>query len=246
MSLERFASEVRELALSFPEAYEESPWGDRVVKVRKKIFAFAGVHEGRFGLTVKLPESGARVLEQPWASPTGYGLGKHGWVSATLQRDTVGRDQILAWLEESYRAVAPKTLIRKLEAEGLKPPEPAPQAEGAPEMVLVGDDSLRLERAVAALAQEGIAAVCASIADETLDLVADAPVRAIVVDLGRNHNAALALAEQIALVADAPVVISGARDERPGAALPRALLVSREAPADAVPALLAELRERRR
>jgi predicted DNA-binding protein (MmcQ/YjbR family) len=33
---------LRDVALGLPEAVEEFPWGDRVVKVRKKIFVFLG------------------------------------------------------------------------------------------------------------------------------------------------------------------------------------------------------------
>ncbi len=33
---------LREHALSYPEASEEFPWGERVIKVRGKVFAFLG------------------------------------------------------------------------------------------------------------------------------------------------------------------------------------------------------------
>ena len=36
------AKALREYALAFPEAWEDFPWGDRVVKVGKKIFVFLG------------------------------------------------------------------------------------------------------------------------------------------------------------------------------------------------------------
>jgi predicted DNA-binding protein (MmcQ/YjbR family) len=32
-------------ALTFPEAWEDFPWEELVVKVRKKIFAFLGSHD---------------------------------------------------------------------------------------------------------------------------------------------------------------------------------------------------------
>ncbi len=44
-----------------------------------------------------------------------YGLGRSGWVTIDL---TKGRkppvDLLKAWIDESYRAVAPKTLITRL------------------------------------------------------------------------------------------------------------------------------------
>jgi predicted DNA-binding protein (MmcQ/YjbR family) len=50
--------EIRATALAYPNTYEESPWGDRVVKVAKKVFVFAGTHKDRLNVTVKLPETG--------------------------------------------------------------------------------------------------------------------------------------------------------------------------------------------
>jgi predicted DNA-binding protein (MmcQ/YjbR family) len=103
-------------ALSLPEAWEDHPWGDLVIKVRKKIFVFLGPPtEGGFAATVKLPLSGAEALDLPGAKPTGYGLGRHGWVSFRMEPGTLGPDTLLRWIDESYRAVAPKTLGRQVE-----------------------------------------------------------------------------------------------------------------------------------
>ena len=105
-------------ALAYPGAFEAFPWGDHVVKVRptEKIFVFMGSHEGRFGCSLKLPESNALALEIPGATPTGYGLGKAGWVSL---RETGGGPPIallLEFLDESYRAVAPAKRVKELDA----------------------------------------------------------------------------------------------------------------------------------
>ncbi|MCB9764275.1 MAG: MmcQ/YjbR family DNA-binding protein [Alphaproteobacteria bacterium] len=105
-------------ALSLPEAWEDHPWDETVFKVRKKVFVFMGSpgDEG-LGFSVKLPDTFVDLLEEPFASPTGYGLGKAGWVSIRLRTgDEVTAEQALAWVEQSYRAVAPKTLARKLDA----------------------------------------------------------------------------------------------------------------------------------
>ena len=108
-------------ALSLPEAWDDFPWGERVAKVRKKVFVFLGMgvdEKGEWGFSVKLPTSSARVLEEPYAKPTGYGLGKAGGVSISLgpTADGPSLSQMKAWVEESYRAVAPKTLVKKLDA----------------------------------------------------------------------------------------------------------------------------------
>jgi|SRR5579871_3416348 len=105
---------LREFALGFPEAREEFPWGERVIKVKKKVFVFLGhAQDAELSLSVKLPHSGAVALALPHAEPTGYGLGKSGWVSASFPPDDLPPlDMLKAWIEESYAAVAPKKLVQ--------------------------------------------------------------------------------------------------------------------------------------
>ena len=103
-------------ALRLPEAFEDHPWGETVVKVRKKVFVFLG-HAESFGLSVKLPQSAFEALLLPFTEPTGYGLGKSGWVTARFERDAaIPLTLLREWIEESYRAVAPKTRVKGLEA----------------------------------------------------------------------------------------------------------------------------------
>lgn len=114
-----FARSLEAFALSLPEAWRDEPWGDPVVKVGRKIFLFvSGEGAERAVVTAKLPESREHALSYPEAFPTRYGLGKHGWV--TMYVDTVPaeeREVLLDFVEESYRAVATKTLIKRLDAE---------------------------------------------------------------------------------------------------------------------------------
>jgi predicted DNA-binding protein (MmcQ/YjbR family) len=125
MSDEQMASEqpdlraqLRAYALTFPGAYEEYPWGQVVVKVKKKVFLFldGDPQDPALNLSIKLPTSGADVLSLPFARPAGYGLGKSGWVSFRFEP---GENPPLAlfhpWITESYRAVAPKRLIAQLD-----------------------------------------------------------------------------------------------------------------------------------
>lgn len=108
---------LRARALAFPEATEDFPWGERAIKVRAKAFVFLRAQGTEVGFSVKLPHSAAEALELPYAEPTHYGLGKHGWVTFTVD---AAREAPLAtfeaWLEESYRAVAPKRLVAALDA----------------------------------------------------------------------------------------------------------------------------------
>jgi predicted DNA-binding protein (MmcQ/YjbR family) len=115
---------LRTFALGFPEAREDFPWGERVVKVKDKVFVFLGRDDEDLGVTVKLPSSGLLALGLPFASPTGYGLGKSGWVTARFTaKDKPPLDVLRKWIEESYRAVAPKNLVAALDA----PPRRAPR-----------------------------------------------------------------------------------------------------------------------
>ena len=106
---------LRAHALSYPEASEDFPWGERVVKVRGKVFVFLGRPEDGLSVTVKLPGSATLALDLPFASPTGYGLGKSGWVTARFSpRAKPPVDLLKQWIDESYRAVAPKRLVAQL------------------------------------------------------------------------------------------------------------------------------------
>lgn len=100
---------LRALALAYDGAWEDHPWGDTVFKIGAKVFCFSGADGESFGLSVKLPSSRDAALTLPFTEPTGYGLGKSGWVSA---RFPGGKDVpwplLEAWLAESFAAVAPK------------------------------------------------------------------------------------------------------------------------------------------
>lgn len=102
-------------ALSLPEAWEDDPWGETVAKVRKKVFVFFG-GPGRSLVTVKLDESHAHALSLEGAVPTGYGLGKSGWVTLPLDAPGLDRELLHDWIEESYRIVAPRALVARLDA----------------------------------------------------------------------------------------------------------------------------------
>ena len=107
---------VREFALSLPEASEEHPWGEDVAKVRGKIFVFLGTSTSSSRrITVKLHESHAHALSIEGAEPTGYGLGKAGWVTVPLRAKGIGVQLLRDWVEESYRIVAPKGLVAELD-----------------------------------------------------------------------------------------------------------------------------------
>jgi predicted DNA-binding protein (MmcQ/YjbR family) len=101
---------LKRYAAQKPGAWEDDPWGETVYKVGKKVFVFLGHPDYGYGLSCKLPDSGeAAITMFSFAEPTGYGLGKAGWVSARFQaKEDVPVDLLKQWIDESYTAVAPK------------------------------------------------------------------------------------------------------------------------------------------
>jgi predicted DNA-binding protein (MmcQ/YjbR family) len=105
-------------ALTLPGAYVDHPWGEDVAKVNKRVFVFLGLGDdaSNVGMSVKLDASHEQALTVPGAAPTGYGLGRSGWVSVPL-RDTSPPLVVLKdWVGESFRRVAPKALTAELDA----------------------------------------------------------------------------------------------------------------------------------
>jgi predicted DNA-binding protein (MmcQ/YjbR family) len=107
---------ILDFALGLPGAWEDHPWNESVVKVGKKIFVFLGMEEGpTVGFGVKLGTSNLLALAQPGVTPSGYGLGKAGWVAVDLTKSELPPEALLDWVVESYRLVAPKKLAAELD-----------------------------------------------------------------------------------------------------------------------------------
>jgi predicted DNA-binding protein (MmcQ/YjbR family) len=116
-TLEALELELRDYAMTFPESTEDHPWGHRAIKVKGKSFLFLGGEKDtkELSLSVKLPSSRDMAADLPFAEPTGYGLGKSGWVTARFAKvGDVPVDMLKAWIDESYRAIAPKKLVKGL------------------------------------------------------------------------------------------------------------------------------------
>ena len=110
--------ELRAVGLAYPGAHSKSPWpGHDDLAVKDKTFAYLPVAGDPFSLSVKLPYTGEVALGLPYARPTGYGLGKSGWVSFTPPEDAIPPlGQLSEWIDESYRAQAPRKLVKELDA----------------------------------------------------------------------------------------------------------------------------------
>ena len=107
---------LRKTALTYPQAAEDFPWGHRAFKVKKKLFLILSYDKEVFNVTMKLPITGKQALALPFAQPTGYGLGKSGWVTASFgPKDKVPIELLEDWVDESYRAIAPKKIVQTME-----------------------------------------------------------------------------------------------------------------------------------
>ncbi len=112
-TLKRCFDHLRKKALAYPETREDLPWGESAIKVKGKTFVFMRVDKQALHLSVKLPQSREFALEYPFTKPTGYGLGKAGWVTAEFTADPP-LDILEAWIDESFRAIAPKKVSAAL------------------------------------------------------------------------------------------------------------------------------------
>jgi predicted DNA-binding protein (MmcQ/YjbR family) len=120
--------ELRAFGLKYPGAHTKSPWpGHLDLAVNDKTFAYLAAPGDPFSISCKLPSSSEMALSLPYAKPTPYGLGKSGWVSASPPAGApLDLDMFKAWIDESYRAQAPKTLLKKLEPRDTATPPRGP------------------------------------------------------------------------------------------------------------------------
>ncbi len=127
---------LREVMLAYPETTEEFPWDHRAAKVKGKMFCILVLDESGLTVTTKLPQSNEAALMMPFCTPTGYGMGKSGWVTSTFKPGDEAPVALLTkWIDESFRAVAPKKLVERLDAGGEAAPAKkakAPAAKKAP------------------------------------------------------------------------------------------------------------------
>jgi predicted DNA-binding protein (MmcQ/YjbR family) len=129
--------ELRAFGLGYPGAHTKSPWpGHLDLAVRDKTFAYLSLEGEPFSISCKLPRSSTAALMLPFTQPTGYGLGKSGWVTAQFAAGQTPPGHLFkAWIDESYRAQAPKKLVAALAKAADDRPDSRPatrRSAGAP------------------------------------------------------------------------------------------------------------------
>lgn len=110
---------LKAFGLELPGAHSKSPWPEHDdLAVKGKTFAFMSVAGAPLSVSCKLTVSRDAVLKESFAKPTGYGLGKSGWVTMNFDAAAKPPVELLKKLIlESYRVIAPKKLVAQLEAE---------------------------------------------------------------------------------------------------------------------------------
>jgi predicted DNA-binding protein (MmcQ/YjbR family) len=108
---------LEEIVARLPETTRvdiEAWGGEPTFRVGGKNFVFAS--PDATSISVKLPkeEAAAVVGTDPQVTATGYGLGRHGWISVTLgSRISRARwVEVEEWIRTSYTLVAPRRLGR--------------------------------------------------------------------------------------------------------------------------------------
>ena len=108
------AKALKAHALSYPETTEAFPWGESAFKVKGKTFVFMRADADEISFSVKLPESRDQALALPGSEPTHYGMGAKGWVTLRPKKKT-SLEKLQSFIDESYRAIAPKNVLKKLD-----------------------------------------------------------------------------------------------------------------------------------
>jgi len=109
---------VREICLALPDARETATWGKPHFRVGEKIFCGYELEEGVPAIGFKLEREHARELvRRPGFRPAPY-VGHKGWVQLDVS-SVSDWDAVRELVLESYRLIAPKRSLAKLE-------EPAP------------------------------------------------------------------------------------------------------------------------
>jgi predicted DNA-binding protein (MmcQ/YjbR family) len=120
LATDKLVQELRAFGLAYPGAHTKSPWpGHLDLAVNDKTFAYLSLEGEPFGISCKLPRSSHVALMLPFCKPAAYGLGKSGWVSAQFPEGKQPPIEMLKeWIDESYRAQAPKKFVKQLDAGG--------------------------------------------------------------------------------------------------------------------------------
>lgn len=105
----------RTAALKCPETVETPSCSNVAFKARKKAFFFMGAKDEGYLCRLKLGDSLDEAAKLAKAEPERYEVGLHGWMAIRFPHDETPPEGLLErWMDESFRLLAPKTLVRTL------------------------------------------------------------------------------------------------------------------------------------
>ena len=120
MAIRPTLKKLREVCRALPETTEKEAWGAPTFRVRDRMFAMyiePGTHHGRESVWIKATKDDQQHLIA--ANPSRYFnppyMGPSGWVGAYLDKRPAW-SAIAVLLEDGYRMVAPKRLVKELDA----------------------------------------------------------------------------------------------------------------------------------
>ena len=114
--IDKVFEKFSEVALRLPEAEEGSSCNKVAYKARKKAFLYLGEKDGSWNIMLKLTES-ANDVDDVAAVAEDLSVNDKGWLSASFSGEQMVPKKVLGWVEESYRALVPKTLVKMLDGE---------------------------------------------------------------------------------------------------------------------------------
>ena len=108
---------VERIVARLPEAVRvniEAWGGEPTFRVRGKNFIFTDAEATSLSVKLSREEAAAVVASDPLVEPTGYGLGRAGWVSVMVAGRTSQKrwQELEEWIRTSYTLVAPKRLAQ--------------------------------------------------------------------------------------------------------------------------------------
>jgi predicted DNA-binding protein (MmcQ/YjbR family) len=110
---------MRDICLALPDTTETPTWGQPHFRVKNKIFAGCGEHQGALTIGCKLEMEHADILIQndPRVMRAPY-VGHKGWISIDAAKlKSADWDWIRSLVHESYRLIAPKKTLAKWQQE---------------------------------------------------------------------------------------------------------------------------------
>lgn len=114
--------EVRRIALSYPEAVEKVSWGRPTFSAPKMFAVYGGRIKGEGAMTpvphsllVKVGDEDRPALAQDPRFFTPAYLGPHAWLGLDFDAADVDWDEVGELIDASYRLVAPKRLLKRLD-----------------------------------------------------------------------------------------------------------------------------------